>query len=153
MSPKPVQLILVPETWLRLTGWWWALCGAAALFLAPRAGSDLLAVLLPVAGVAALGFGLDLALARLVVTSDGIRVRGLVPSRTSVADITAVDARATSGLIQGKVRIEIQRRNGRDVKLTRLQRYANDAGWSAAHTDVVAIRQVLGLNSAERPAF
>jgi len=152
VSPKPVRLVLVPSTGLRLVGWVSSLCGAGALAQAARTGSAQMVVLV-VIGLLLLGLGLDVALARLVVTTRGVRVRGLFPTSASASDITAVEARATSGLNRGKVRIEIERRGGRTIKLTRLQRYANPAGWSAANTDVQAIRQALRFSSTDRPAY
>jgi hypothetical protein len=153
LSPKPVQLVLVPAKSHRLFGWWWTVCGVVALLQLPRAASVVLAILVGVVGLSLLRIGLDMALTRLVVTSHGVRVRGLIPGQAPASDIISVDARATSGLNRGKVRIEIERRNGRTFRLTRLQRYATSAGWSAAHADVQAIRQVLRLDATDRPAF
>jgi hypothetical protein len=153
MRSSGKRLVLVPSAWHRAVGWWLVLCGVGALALTGRTGSVVLDVLVPVVGLLVLGIGLDIALTRLVVTPEGVQVRRLLAAKASTPEIRAVEARATSGLNSGKVRIEIERSGGRPIRLTRFQRWATPEGWTAANTDAAAIREVLGGVAPERPGF
>jgi hypothetical protein len=91
--------------------------------------------------------GVSIVIARLECDRTGLTYRGLRTVRFSASDVSSVSVKSIAGYAYRRLRIDVNRKNGRPLKLTRFQRGDNAKNRATAEADADAIRQALGLDA------
>lgn len=134
--------------------WGWAAIIFGAIFGASSSAAASVGQVIWMAlfGIAAILWGISMLVAKLTCDSAGVHYRGLRPVDIAARDVTAVALRrAKAGYGRPALRIEIDQRNGKTLKLTPMQHGNTPKNLERGKAEVTALRQALGIHTEAEP--